>query len=104
MAKKIYTEQTEYGQRIVIDYGTHKTVVDVEDGDKSGMGDDRVYIAHECSDGEMIDITRVSIEEDKYITDTYTKEEADVEYNYDGTITYMAKAYFEDFEESEVNE
>lgn len=104
MAKKIYTERTEYGQRIVIDYGDRQTWIDVEDGDKSGMGNDRIYISHECKDGEMIDIARISVEDDKYITDTYTKEDANVEYAYDGTMTYTTKAYFDDFEESEDNE
>ena len=69
MEKKIYTEQTEYGQRIVIDYGTHKTVVDVEDGDKSGMGDDRIYISHQCKNGDIVDLTRVTKDDESYIAE-----------------------------------
>ena len=89
MAKKIYTEQTEYGQRIVIDYGTHKTVVDVEDGDKSGMGDDRIYVAHECKDGDIVDLSRVCINNQGYIIERF----------WDNTIEDAATILFDDFDE-----
>ena len=67
MEKKIYAEQTEYGQRIVIDYGDRQTWIDIEDGDKSGMGDDRIYVAHACKSGDLVDVARVTVTEDEYI-------------------------------------
>ena len=69
MEKKIYTEKTECGQRIVIDYGTHKTVVDVEDSDKSGMGGDRIYVSHQCKNGDIVDLTRVTKDDESYIAE-----------------------------------
>ena len=100
MEKKIYTERTEYGQRIIIDYGTHKTVVDVEDGDKSGTGDDRIYVAHECNDGDIVDLARVAVNDEGYIVDTF----------WDDNVEYSETYWYNDIdenwgsEESEVNE
>lgn len=90
MEKKIYTERTEYGQRIVIDYGTYKTVVDVEDGDKSGTGDDRIYVAHECKDGDIVDLSRVCINDQGYIIDRF----------FDGNVEDTETAWFDEIDAS----
>ena len=88
MAKKIYTERTEYGQRIIIDYGGRQTWIDVEDGDKSGMGDDRIYIAHECKDGDMVDVARVTVTDNEYIVGAF----------FNGSIVEEYSTYIENIE------
>lgn len=91
MEKKIYSEKTEYGERIVIDYGAYKTVVDVEDGDKSGTGDDRIYIAHERKDGDIVDLSRVCVNSQGYIIDRF----------WDNTVEDTATIWFNDIYENE---
>ena len=88
--KKIYTEETAEGTRVVIDYGSYKTYVDVEDSEKTGLGDDRVYIAHECTDGDMVDIACVAVNNQGYIVDTY----------WNGDVEYSETIWFEDIDET----
>ena len=100
MEKKIYTEETGYGQRIVIDYGTHKTIVDVEDSNIRGLDGDRIYIAHECNDGDIVDLARIAVNTEGYIIDTFI----------DGNVEYTETYWYNDIDEnygsdeSEVNE